>query len=127
MQRQTSSAHADLIAAATGAADDLLLILENIIRKEVFHSARDWQSASQFRKRARQELAIYEETPNFFRAEIVYQGARFRILQAEHAFSDLMSQTGNLEAITLAEATLREAEAGEQSTRAAFGCELASY
>ncbi len=127
MQRQTSSAYADLIAAATGAADDLLLILENIMRKEVFHSTLDWQSASQFRKGDRQALALYEETPDFFRAEIVYQGARFRMLQAEHAFSELTSQTGNLEAITLAEAARLEAEAEEWSTRAAFGRELASY
>jgi hypothetical protein len=127
MQRQTRSAYADLIAAATGASVDLLPILEKIMREEVFHSTLDWQSASQFRKGARQALAIYEEAPDFFRAEIGYQRARFRMLQAEQAFSDLTSQTGNFEAIKLAEAALREAEAAEQAARAALDCQLATY
>lgn len=127
MQRQTRSAYADLIAAATGAADELLPILENIMREKVFHSTLDWQSANQFRKGARQALAIYEEAPDFFRAEIDYQRARFRMLQAEQAFSDLTSKTGNCEAIKLAEAALREAETEEQSTRAAFDRELATH
>jgi hypothetical protein len=127
MQRQTRSAYVDLIATATSASDDLLPILEKIMREEIFHSTLDWQSASQFRTGARQALAIYEEAPDFFRAEIGYQRARFRMLQAEQALSDLTSQTGSFEAINLAKAALRGAETEEQSARAAFDRELATH
>lgn len=127
MQRQTRSAYADLIAAATGAADELLPILENIMREEVFHSTLDWQSASQFRKGARQALAIYEENSNFFQAEMAYQRARFQMLKAEQALSDLTSQSAPSKDIALAEAALHEATAEEQSARAAFDRELAVY
>jgi len=127
MQRQTRSAYADLIATATGASDDLLPILEKIMREEVFHSTLDWQSASQFRKGARQALAIYEKTPDFFRAEMVYQRARFRMLQSEQALSDLASKSETSEEIALAEAALREAKVEEQSARAAFDPELTTH
>jgi hypothetical protein len=127
MQRQTRSAYADLIAAATGAADELLPILEKIMREEVFHSTLDWQSASQFRKGARQALAIYEETPPFFQAEMAYQRARFQMLKAEQALSDLTSQSAPSKDIDLAEAALHEATAEERSARATFDRELAVY
>ncbi len=127
MQRQTRSAYADLIAKATGAADDLLPILENIMREEVFHSTLDWQSASQFQSGARKALAIYEEHRDFFQAEMSYQKARFRMLMAEQALSDLTSQPGSPEAITFAEAAYQKAMADEQIARAAFDRELATH
>ena len=127
MQRQTRSTYADQIAAATGAADELLPILENIMREEVFHSMLDWQSASQFRDGARQALAIYEENSSFFQAEISYHKARFRVLMAQQALSDLTSQAGSSEAITLAEAAYQKTMAEEQIARTSFDRELATY
>jgi hypothetical protein len=127
MQRQTRSAYADLIAKATGAADDLIPILENIMREEVFHSTLDWQSANQFQSGARKALAIYEEHRDFFQAEMSYQKARFRMLKAEQALSDLTSQSAPSKDIALAEAALHEATAEERSARAAFDRELAVY
>lgn len=127
MQRQTHSAYADLIAAATGAGDDLLPILEKIMREEVFHSTLDWQSASQFRKGARQALVIYEENPKFFQAEMAFQRARFRMLKAEQDLSDLASKSTTSEELALAKAALREAKAGERSAHVAFNRELATY
>jgi hypothetical protein len=124
MQRQTRSPYADLIAKATGAADDLLPILEKIMREDVFHSTLDWQSASQFRSGARKALAIYEEYPDFFQAEMSHQLARFQMLMAEQVLSDLTSQSGSPEAITLAEAAYRTAMADEQIACAAFDREL---
>jgi len=127
MQRQTRSAYGDQIAAATGAADELLPILENIMRDEVFHSTLDWQSARQLRSGARQALAIYEENSSFFQAEISHQKARFQMLMAQQILSDLTSQSGSSEAITLAEAAYQKAIAEEQVARASLDRELATY
>ncbi len=125
LQRQTRSGYADLIAEATGAEDELLPILEKIMREEVFHSTLDWPSPAQFRSGARKALKIFNRDPDFFRAEMSYSRARFQTLVAEQALRDLVDQSASPNAVSQAKATYNAAIAAEQLASAAFDRELA--
>lgn len=125
LQRQTRSGYADLIAEATGAEDELLPILEKIMREEVFHSTLDWQSPAQFRSGARKALKIFNRDPDFYRAEMSFCTARFQTLVAEQALRDLVDQSASPNAVSQAKATYNAAIAAEQLASAAFDRELA--
>jgi len=58
-----------MIQVATGAPDKLLPALERIMRRDVFHSTLDWQSAAEFNLGARQALALYRRDAAFYDAE----------------------------------------------------------
>lgn len=125
LQRQTRSGYADLIAEATGAENELLPILEKIMRAEVFHSTLDWQSPAQFRSGARKALKIFNRGSSFYRAEMSYCTARFQTLVAEQALRDLVDQSASPNAINKAKATYSAAIAAEQLASTAFDRELA--
>ena len=83
MQRQKASPYAALIAAATGAPESKLGLLERLMREEIFHSTLDWQSADQLADGARQAYELYRSARHFYDAIEIHQRARFRLGQLE--------------------------------------------
>jgi hypothetical protein len=119
MQTETvsRSAYHDLIAEATGAADEVPPILEQIMREEVFHSTLDWQSARQFRAGAKKAYRIYLADADFYRASARHRRARFHLFGAEREVEEART-SGSAERIAAAEAaheiaSVEEAEARE--------------
>lgn len=56
----------DRIAEITGAKSEELVIVENILRDDVFHSTLDWQTAKEFKCGARKAYRIYLDDKAFF-------------------------------------------------------------
>lgn len=83
MQRQKTSPYAPLIAAATGAPQSRLAMLENLMRDEIFHSTLDWQSAEELADGARRAHDLYRTAPAYFDGLENFQRANFRLSQLE--------------------------------------------
>lgn len=83
MQRQKSSPYASLIAAATGAPESRLALLENLMRDEIFHSTLDWQSAEDLAEGARRAHALYLAAPVYYEGLMILQRAEFRLATLE--------------------------------------------
>jgi hypothetical protein len=83
MQRQKASPYAPLIAAATGAPEIRLALLENLMRDEIFHSTLDWQSAEELAAGARSAHDLYRSAPAYFDGLEILHRAEFRLIQLE--------------------------------------------
>ena len=83
MQRQKASSYASLIAAATGAPECRLALLENLMRDEIFHSTLDWQCAEVLAEGARKENEIYDSAPAYYNGLMILQRAEFRLAKLE--------------------------------------------
>lgn len=114
------SAYAELIAKATGAPAELLPILENIMRDEVFHSTLDWQSAAEFREGARKAHRIYLANPSFYDADRRMRRASFRLMAATRELEQVRDQGATASVIEKAEQDLALAEREEAEARAAW-------
>ncbi len=84
MQTQKASPYASLVAAATGAPDNRLALLENLMRDEVFHSTLDWQSAEELAEGARKANEIYGSAPAYYDGLMILQRAEFRMAKLEN-------------------------------------------
>lgn len=100
-----------MIQAATGASEKLLPTLERIMRRDVFHSALDWQSAAEFNRGARQALALYRRDAAFYDAETTQLAAFFMFAQAEQAVARTRAD-GDANAVAQAERALALAQEG---------------
>lgn len=114
------SAYEDMIAKATGAPPELLPILENIMRDEVFHSTLDWQSFAQFREGARKAHRIYLEHAEFYDAASRHRRASFRLLTAEDALDSARKLGAEPEAIAAAELAREKARFEEAAASVAL-------
>jgi hypothetical protein len=114
------SLYADLIAKATGAPAELLPILENIMRDEVFHSTLDWQSAAEFRVGARKAHRIYQANAAFYDADRRLRRASFRLMAATRELEEVRDQGAEPAVIAKAELDLALAEGEEAEARAAW-------
>lgn len=83
VQRQKASPYASLIAAATGAPESRLALLENLMRDEIFHSTLDWQSAEELSEGARRAHDLYRSAPAYYDGLLILQGAEFRLAKLE--------------------------------------------
>jgi hypothetical protein len=83
VQRQKASPYASLIAAATGAPEERLALLENLMRDEIFHSTLDWQSAEELAEGARRAHDLYLAAPAYYDSLLVLQRAEFRLADLE--------------------------------------------
>jgi len=83
MQPQKGSPYAALIAAATGAPDSMLALLENLMRDEIFHSTLDWQSAEELSEGARKAYDLYRSAPIYYDGLLILQQAEFRLAKLE--------------------------------------------
>jgi hypothetical protein len=83
VQRQKPSPYASLIAAATGAPEDKLALLENLMRDEIFHSTLDWQSAEELAAGARKAHDLYRSAPAYYDGLLILQRAEFRLADLE--------------------------------------------
>jgi hypothetical protein len=83
VQRQKPSPYAPLIAAATGAPETRLAILENLMREDIFHSTLDWQTAEELAEGARKAHEIYQSAPGYFDGLQLLHLAEFRQTQLE--------------------------------------------
>lgn len=83
VQRQKASPYASLIAAATGAPESKLALLENLMRDEIFHSTLDWQSAEELAEGARCAHDLYRAAPAYFDGLLILQRAEFRLAKLE--------------------------------------------
>lgn len=104
------------IADATGAPDEILPILERILREEVFHSTLDWQSAAQLRAGARKAYRLYLGDTAFYDAFDRHHRASYRLFAAENALAgarEAGAEPADLAAAELAceQARLEEASA----------------
>lgn len=110
-----------MIAEATGAKDDILPILEEIMRSEVFHSTLDWQSAAEFRSGARKAYRLYLADKAFYDANARWRRSVFRTLVAEQTLAQLREQLPAAKVIAAAEAALESARFEEAAARASLG------
>jgi hypothetical protein len=108
-----------LIAEATGARDNHLPILENIMRDEVFHSTLDWQGDAQFTAGARQALRIFLRNPRLYETEAAFHQARFLRVQAEQALAAARA-SGDPDAVRVAAVVLDQAGREEAAAGSAF-------
>lgn len=83
VQRQKTSPYAHLIAAATGAPQSRLALLENLMRDEIFHSTLDWQSAEELAAGARKAHDLYQSAPGYFDGLQLLNLAEFRLAGLE--------------------------------------------
>lgn len=83
MQRQKSSPYTTLIAAATGAPESRLTILERLMRDEIFHSTLDWQSAEELSEGARRANSLYLSAPAYYDAISHHQRSKFQLGKLE--------------------------------------------
>lgn len=83
VQRQKPSPYASLIAAATGAPEGKLALLENLMRDEIFHSTLDWQSAEELAEGARRAHDLYRSAPAYYDGLLILQRAEFRLVDLE--------------------------------------------
>lgn len=83
MQRQNPSPYASLIAAATGAPECRLALLENLMRDEVFHSTLDWQSAEELTRGAREAHNTYRSAPAYYDGLEILHRAEYRLATIE--------------------------------------------
>ncbi len=83
MQRQTHFPYAPLIAAATGVPESRLVILENLMRDEIFHSTLDWQNAEELAAGARKAHDLYQSAPGYFDGVQLLHLAEFRLAGLE--------------------------------------------
>jgi hypothetical protein len=107
------------IKTATGAPDKLLPTLERIMRRDVFHSTLDWQSAAEFDRGARQALALYRRNAAFYDAETAQLAAFFVFAQAEQALTRARAD-GDANTIAEAERALALAKEGFDAARDAL-------
>jgi len=120
MPTRNASPYEEMIQAATGAPDEVLGILEEIMRTEIFHSTLDWQSRGEFDAAARRAWAMYRSDRACYDAERDYRLARFRVFRAEAALGDARD-AGDPAEIAAAEARHREAvEVRDSLYRQAF-------
>ncbi|MGB6223044.1 hypothetical protein [Haloferula sp.] len=94
MQRQKASPYASLIAAATGAPERRLALLENLMRDEIFHSTLDWQSAEELAAGARRAHDLYRSTPAYYEGLLILQRSEFRLAQLEGRLREV-SESGD--------------------------------
>lgn len=83
VQRQKASPYASIIAAATGAPESRLALLENLMRDEIFHSTLDWQTAEELAAGARKAHDLYQSAPGYFDGVQLLHLAEFRLAGLE--------------------------------------------
>lgn len=79
MQVKNTSPYAKLIRAATGAPESRLVLLENLMRDEIFHSTLDWQSAEELAAGARKAHDLYRSAPGYYDGLELLHLAEFRL------------------------------------------------
>ena len=107
------------IAEATGASDNLLPILENIMREEVFHSTLDWQDDEQFTAGARRALRIFLSNRRLYETEAAFHQSRCLRIEAEQTLAATQA-TGDPTAIRAATGALVTARNKEAAALQAF-------
>lgn len=108
-----------MIKTATGAPEKLLPTLERIMRRDVFHSTLDWQSAAEFDRGAKQALALYRRDAAFYDAETAQLAAFFVFAQAEQALGRARAD-GDANTLAEAERALALAQEGLDAAHAAL-------
>ena len=76
-----------LIEKATGAPSSDLVMIENIMRDDIFHSTLDWQTSEQLSSAARQAFALLRENRDmyeFSRTSALAAFNEIREAQASH-------------------------------------------
>lgn len=90
------------IQDATQAPEEILPILERIMRDEIFHSTLDWQTARQFNAAARKAHKMYREAQYYYDADHALHAARWAACLAESALT-AARQAGDADVIQEAE------------------------
>ncbi len=84
------SGYAALIREANGAPRDLLGLLENIMRDEVFHSVLDWQTRDELAEGARRAYERYRLNAAYYDAQTVVDAGAHQLAQAEMRLADAL-------------------------------------
>jgi hypothetical protein len=80
-----ASAFAALIQRATGARAGDLVLVENIMRDDIFHSTLDWQTREQLTDAARQAFALLQSNRDLYEFGRVSALAVFQSMRAASA------------------------------------------
>lgn len=124
MKSQIPDSYPAMIQQATGAADELLPVLERIMREDVFQSTLDWQTRSEFNRGAKKAHVIYLADADFYDSDMAMRRARFALSKAESALIQARASGEPPTSITAAEVQLESAKITERETRLAFDAYL---
>lgn len=119
MKSQIPDSYPAMIQQATGVADELLPVLERIMREDVFHSTLDWQTRSEFNRGAKKALALYQADADFHDAESAMRRASFALMKAETSVAQAR-ESGDQIRTANAEKQLESARITERETRRVF-------
>jgi hypothetical protein len=120
MKSQIPNSYSAMIQQATGAADELLPVLERIMREDVFHSTLDWQTRSEFNRGAKKAHAIYLADAAFHDADMAMRRASFELSKAEYALNQARSSGEPPMKIAESEKQLESAKIAERKASLAF-------
>lgn len=113
------------IHEATGAPRHLLGLIETIMRRDVFRSTLDWQTAAEFARGARRAYALYRRDAAFYDAEFALNIATHRMQKAEQVLAAARAGD-NASALALAEVSTAAARADYSAAEARLNGLLAS-
>ena len=82
--KANATSHHRLIQDATGAAEADIVLIERIMRDEVFHSTLDWQSRAQLVAGARTASRMLDVDRAFFEEDQTRRAALVLQMQALH-------------------------------------------
>ena len=109
------SAYSDIIIKATGASGDDVIIIENIMREEIFHSTLDWQTARQFAAAARAAQVRLRDDYEFYHLVLADRRLAFEeskleqsLNQATPGSASAISFQDELDSVRQSLATTRE-------------------
>lgn len=115
MKAASPSPYADIIIKATGATGDDVIIIENIMREEIFHSTLDWQTARQLATAARAAQTMLREDYEFHHLVLADRRLAFEeskleqsLNQATPGSASTLALLAELEAVQLSLRTTRE-------------------
>lgn len=111
------SGYASIIAEATGAPDQILAILEEIMRTEIYHSTLDWQSATELSRGARKAYARYQSRREYYDAQARWKKATWRLFVAEETVEALRERSDDAGQLAAALADLEKARFEEAAAR----------
>ena len=119
-QIKIPSGYGDLIHEVTGASRDLLPVLEEIMRTEIFHSTLDWQSDEELCHGARKAFSLYQAHRAFYDADVRWRQALVRLEVAKRTFETLKQDQQPNPNLARSLAELEAARFEEAAARATF-------
>jgi len=114
------SAYSDIIIKATGASGDDVIIIENIMREEIFHSTLDWQTARQLTTAARAAQVKLREDYEFYQLVLADRRLAFQESKIESDLGQVVPGSAEAQALSLELESVRQRYATNQAALSVF-------